>query len=193
MSDRTSRPQRDAFIKLRLAEGTHTSGQIGVSDWAAEIEADYVGWLGEQGVGAIAGAPGVRGSDHRRAGMLRSVMVLLSSKAIPTPSPGACTAMPTMATLTVELPEDLVETLGSPEALASQARQAFVLDLLREGQISQGVVARLLGITRYDVLDLMARYQIPSGLRTAEEMDRDLENARRYAQGMRVDGRDQRQ
>lgn len=96
-----------------------------------------------------------------------------------------------MTTLMVELPEDLIEVLGSPEALATQARQAFVLDLLREGQISQGVVARLLGITRYDVLDLMTRYQIPSGPRTAEEMDRDLENARRYAQGMRGDGRDQ--
>lgn len=98
-----------------------------------------------------------------------------------------------MATLTVELPEDLVVTLGSPEALASQARQAFVLDLLREGQISQGVTARLLGITRYDVLDLMARHQIPSGPMTAEEVDRDLENARRYAQGLRGDGGDQRQ
>lgn len=98
-----------------------------------------------------------------------------------------------MATLTVELPEDLVEELGSPEALATQARQALVLDLLRQGQISQGTAARLLGLTRYDILGLMARHQIPSGPLTAEEMHQDLENARRYGRVAQADGGDQRQ
>ena len=44
--------QRDVFGKQRLAEGTYTSGQIDVSVWADEIEADYQRWLKEQGIAA---------------------------------------------------------------------------------------------------------------------------------------------
>lgn len=44
--------QRDVFGKRRIAEGVYTSGQIDVPDWAAEIEADYVGWCAEQGLEA---------------------------------------------------------------------------------------------------------------------------------------------
>jgi 4-hydroxy-4-methyl-2-oxoglutarate aldolase len=35
---------RDVFGKQRLAEGTYTSGQIDVSTWAPEIEADFQTW-----------------------------------------------------------------------------------------------------------------------------------------------------
>jgi 4-hydroxy-4-methyl-2-oxoglutarate aldolase len=41
--------QRDVFGKLRIAEGVYTSGQIDVSVWAADIEADYGRWQAEQG------------------------------------------------------------------------------------------------------------------------------------------------
>jgi len=44
--------QRDVFGKLRLAEKTYTSGQIDVPLWAAEIEADYLGWADAQGLSA---------------------------------------------------------------------------------------------------------------------------------------------
>ncbi len=43
--------QRDVFGKLRIAERTYTSGQIDVSVWAEEIEADYGRWLAEHGGG----------------------------------------------------------------------------------------------------------------------------------------------
>ncbi len=36
--------QRDVFGKLRIAEGTYTSGQIDVSTWADDIEADFQQW-----------------------------------------------------------------------------------------------------------------------------------------------------
>jgi 4-hydroxy-4-methyl-2-oxoglutarate aldolase len=36
--------ERDVFGKQRLAEGKYTSGQIDVSVWAAEIEADFDQW-----------------------------------------------------------------------------------------------------------------------------------------------------
>jgi len=44
--------QRDVFGKRRIADRTYTSGQIDVSVWAEEIEADYAGWLAEQGIEA---------------------------------------------------------------------------------------------------------------------------------------------
>jgi predicted HTH domain antitoxin len=81
--------------------------------------------------------------------------------------------------LTVELPEELVALLGSPEAAAAKARTALVFALLREGAISQGQAARVLGVTRRDLLDLMARHGVQSGPETAEEMRREIDNAQR--------------
>jgi 4-hydroxy-4-methyl-2-oxoglutarate aldolase len=40
--------QRDVFGKGRIAEGIYTSGQIDVSTWAEEIEADYQAWVSAQ-------------------------------------------------------------------------------------------------------------------------------------------------
>ena len=54
--------------------------------------------------------------------------------------------------------------------LLAGLRESLVLDLLRDAQITQGEAALLLGVTRYDILDLMVRYCIPSGPETAEEM-----------------------
>ena len=40
--------QRDVFGKMRLAEGTYTSGEIDVNVWQEDIERDYQGWLAAQ-------------------------------------------------------------------------------------------------------------------------------------------------
>src|SRR5687767_10302677 len=85
-------------------------------------------------------------------------------------------------TITLELPEELVGLLGPPDAIAGRVRESLVLDLLRGAQITQGEAALLLGVTRYDILDLMARYAIPSGPETAEEMRQEIESAWRYLQ-----------
>jgi regulator of RNase E activity RraA len=37
--------QRDVFGKSRIADGIYTSGQIDVSTWADDIEADYQAWI----------------------------------------------------------------------------------------------------------------------------------------------------
>jgi predicted HTH domain antitoxin len=96
-----------------------------------------------------------------------------------------------MATLTLEVPEELVSLIGSSEAAAARAKESLVLDLLREGRISQGKAAQLLGLTRYDILDLMAQHQIPSGPATAEEMRQEIEDLRHFVEG--TDARDGRQ
>jgi predicted HTH domain antitoxin len=86
-------------------------------------------------------------------------------------------------TTKVELPEELVALLGSPEVVAAKAKEALVLELLREARISQGKAARLLGISRGEILDLMARHRISSGPETAEKMRQEVENLGRYIQG----------
>ncbi len=83
-----------------------------------------------------------------------------------------------MTAITVELPDELVALFGSPEAAAARAKESLVPDLLREARISQGKAANLLGITRCDILGLMARRQIPSGPATVEEWEEKLETIR---------------
>jgi predicted HTH domain antitoxin len=90
---------------------------------------------------------------------------------------------------TLELPEDLVALFASPEEAAARAKEALVLELLRQGRISQGKAAHLLGITRWAMLDLMAVHQVPSGPADAEEMRRELEELDRFDRETRPDDR----
>ena len=87
--------------------------------------------------------------------------------------------------LTFELPAELVSQLGSPEEAAARAKEALVLELLREARIGQSRAAELLSITRSELLELMLAHQVPSGPRTLEDADQELETARRLARGDR--------
>ncbi len=91
-------------------------------------------------------------------------------------------------TITIELPDALVSALDSLDGIEDRAWKALVLDLLRDAQISQGKAASLLGVTRYDILDLMASHYIPSGPRTPEEVDQEIESAMRYLQSASRNG-----
>lgn len=84
-------------------------------------------------------------------------------------------------TVLVELPDELMTLLGTTDAAATKARKALILELLREARLSQGLAARLLGITRWDMLDLMAERGIRSGPETAEEMRDEIQDLRRWA------------
>ncbi|MGH2532472.1 MAG: UPF0175 family protein [Thermomicrobiales bacterium] len=84
-----------------------------------------------------------------------------------------------MSQFVLALPDELLALLGSPEDVSAKVREVLVLDLLRDARISQGQAARMLGVSRWVVLDLMVRYGIPSGPQSAEELKRDVEAARR--------------
>jgi hypothetical protein len=88
-----------------------------------------------------------------------------------------------MRTLSVEVPEELVTLLGTPEAAAATAREALVLHLLRQARIGQGKAAELLGITRWDLLDLMVQHRVDSGPETGEEVAQEIDGMRRWAAG----------
>src|SRR5919197_1225326 len=86
-------------------------------------------------------------------------------------------------TLSVEVPDELLALLGSPEAAAVRAREALVMELLRDATISQGKAAALLGVGRGELLDLAARYRVPSGPRTAEEWEQEMAVVDRLLKG----------
>lgn len=83
--------------------------------------------------------------------------------------------------IVLELPDDLVELVGSPDEAAAKAREGLIVELLREARISQGLAARLLGLTRGEILDLMSERKIPSGPETAEEVREEFAEIHRYA------------
>ena len=87
----------------------------------------------------------------------------------------------TTRTLTLELPEDLVESLGSVDAAARRAKEALVFELLREGRIGQSRIAELLGISRWDVLDLMGKYGVTQGPRSEADLATDVQQAEKSA------------
>ena len=84
-------------------------------------------------------------------------------------------------TVALDLPEELVELFGSAEAAASRAKEALVFELLRDGRIGQSRVTELLGLTRWDVLDLMAEHGVKQGPRTQDELEQDAARAVRAA------------
>ncbi|HET7037825.1 MAG TPA: UPF0175 family protein [Thermomicrobiaceae bacterium] len=84
--------------------------------------------------------------------------------------------------LSLELPEELLLLLGSDEVATAKAKEALVLELLREARISQGQAARLLGVTRRDILALAARYHISSGPATPNELSEELDRMQRAPQ-----------
>jgi predicted HTH domain antitoxin len=90
------------------------------------------------------------------------------------------------------LPDELVTLLGSAQAAAAEAKEALILGLLRDARISQGKAALLLGLTRWEMLDLMARHRIPSGPETPEELEQEVEYLRRLPRTDEARGGDQR-
>ena len=77
-------------------------------------------------------------------------------------------------TLDLELPDDLLAQFPENE-IAAKAREALVMELLREHRLSQGKAAELLGVDRHDFFELMTRYHIPAIDLTPEELKRELE------------------
>jgi predicted HTH domain antitoxin len=73
-------------------------------------------------------------------------------------------------TVTVELPRAFVDAMNrSLPELAQDARRWLVLAAFRDGQISAGKAAELLGLSKSDFIDLLDRYALPYLDRTTQE------------------------
>ena len=83
----------------------------------------------------------------------------------------------------VELPEEVLAGFGWQEAdVPRRVREALVMELLRRDQLSEAQAAALLQLDRWELLDMMGRYQVPAIRMTPEELKREL------AQDIRRDG-----
>ena len=52
--------------------------------------------------------------------------------------------------------------------------EAFIMGELREHRISEAEAADILGLTRYDLLEMMGKYRVPAIDMTEEELIREL-------------------
>ena len=64
-----------------------------------------------------------------------------------------------MRILEIEYPDDLLSGIDEPH-LRTLAREALYAKLYEQGIISSGRAAELLGITRWDFLDLLGHYGV---------------------------------
>jgi len=76
--------------------------------------------------------------------------------------------------LDLELPDELFAQFQENE-IAAKAREALVMEFLREHRLSQGKAADLLNVDRHELFDLMARYRVPVIDLTPEELKHELE------------------
>jgi predicted HTH domain antitoxin len=81
--------------------------------------------------------------------------------------------MPRQVDLRFALPDGVAQHLCDAE-MAAKAKEALVMELLREHHISQGKAAELLNLSRHDLFDVVSTYHIPVIDLTAEELEAEL-------------------
>jgi hypothetical protein len=62
----------------------------------------------------------------------------------------------------------------SESEVPSRVREALVMDLLRLDRLSEAQAAAILGVARWELLELMGRDDVPAVRMSAEELDREL-------------------
>lgn len=79
------------------------------------------------------------------------------------------------------LPCELAERLGDSPAEVRQAVLELVLvELFRRSDVSAGWAAERLGIDKWAFIQILSRHEVPYVDMTPEELEQDLEVARRY-------------
>jgi predicted HTH domain antitoxin len=78
--------------------------------------------------------------------------------------------------LDVELPDELFAELRKEE-IETKMKEALVMELLREHRLSQGKAAEILGISRYELIDLMTNHRVPVIDLDTEELKNELQKS----------------
>ncbi len=76
----------------------------------------------------------------------------------------------------MEFPKDVPEEYLKDKEVLMKAKEGAVMELLRKGKISQGRASELLDVNRHDLVDLMAKYDLPVLEATSEELREGLKN-----------------
>ncbi len=80
-------------------------------------------------------------------------------------------------TVSLNLPRDLLGVLDVAEtSQENRLREIIALELFREGLISSGKGGELLGKTKWDFIQLLARHNIPYFNETPEELVAEVAN-----------------
>jgi len=82
-----------------------------------------------------------------------------------------------LKTINIGFPEEVVELYGEEE-LKRSVRKLSVLDLVKKGKLSSGKAAEILGMARWDFMELMLEYDIPIAHFPPEELKRQAKERR---------------
>lgn len=74
-------------------------------------------------------------------------------------------------TVRLNLPRDLLGVLDVSETgLENRLRELIAIELFREGRISSGKGGELVGISKWDFIQLLTRYNVPYFNQTPEDL-----------------------
>ncbi len=74
-------------------------------------------------------------------------------------------------TVCLSLPRDLLGVLDVSETgLEKRIRELIALELFREGRFSSGKGGELLGVSKWDFIQLLSRYKVPYFNQTPEDL-----------------------
>lgn len=80
---------------------------------------------------------------------------------------------------TVEIPKDLAQLLRIREKdLPKKVKEILAVELYREGTVSLGKAAEISGLTKWEMLELLAMKKIPIQY-YPEDLDEDIETLRK--------------
>lgn len=75
----------------------------------------------------------------------------------------------------VALPQEVVGAFGWKDSeVPHRVQEALVMDLLRRDRLSEAEAGKILGLARWELLELMGRYDVPAVRMTVNELDREL-------------------
>jgi predicted HTH domain antitoxin len=80
-----------------------------------------------------------------------------------------------MGKLTIDVSDELIKLFPSKKEAKEDAKQAMVFDLVRRGKISKGRAAELLGISLWNLPELLAQYDIPWFNYSPDDLKHDVE------------------
>ncbi|MEM4188761.1 MAG: UPF0175 family protein [Candidatus Hadarchaeum sp.] len=87
-----------------------------------------------------------------------------------------------MPELTLKIPPDFPSILKMSEAdFAREAQILLAVKLFELGKLSSGKAAQLAGMSRVHFLSILSQYQVPAINLQAEEIDFEIEAAKRIA------------
>jgi predicted HTH domain antitoxin len=87
-----------------------------------------------------------------------------------------------MTTVQIDLPDGAFSALKlGPDAMAAEMRKAAAAKWYDMGRVSQGMAAQIAGVSRAEFLVVLSRYEVSPFQYTAEELEREIAEARERA------------